>query len=202
MIRREKYETFLNTPFFIYVLYYIILCPIILKCKSWLITEPCGGGGGGAVRHGVWGGGSRVRGRSTHSSTSLYPVANGALTRQGWTPRKFHRQRRSQRTTGEIPHCQIWLTSDGTHSQTTCCRDVALRWTAETLRHTSMLFYLRSSRWFNSAFFCILLIFFFFILQKDNVKTHEVEVDIDELLDMDSDEHRRHHLNVIFLFEI
>ncbi|XP_077286883.1 protein phosphatase 1 regulatory subunit 14B isoform X2 [Arctopsyche grandis] len=34
-------------------------------------------------------------------------------------------------------------------------------------------------------------------IPKDNVKTFEVDVDIDELLDMDSDEYRRHHLHNI-----
>lgn len=50
-----------------------------------------------------------------------------------------------------------------------------------------------------------MLIFIFlilnFILQKvDEVNNEEVEVDIDELLDMDSDEERRRHLQVNILF--
>lgn len=44
------------------------------------------------------------------------------------------------------------------------------------------------------------LVFFFFQQQSnENGKTREVEVDIDELLDMDTDDHRRSYLQVLFL---
>lgn len=62
--------------------------------------------------------------------------------------------------------------------------------------------------WFNSTAIIVhfLHVFhrLFICLQKqvEAVNNDEVEVDIDELLDMDSDEERRRHLQVITFGEI
>lgn len=50
----------------------------------------------------------------------------------------------------------------------------------------------------NKTITHLLIFHFFSCLQQpmDNVSNEEVEVDIDELLDMDSDEERRTHLQV------
>lgn len=101
---------------------------------------------------------------------------------------------RGQRKTRKISHRQIWIASDEFDPEAFGGWDVALWWIAEAFRSTGKCGFtldIISSIACNIHSFNILLNYLVFCLQ-----TEAIDVDIDEILDMDTDDIRRSHLIV------
>lgn len=111
-----------------------------------------------------------------------------ALAESDKFARQFQRERRSgQRATREIPHRQIRLTPDEPHSQAARGRNVALRRAAETVRSTGE----QPNDSLAESYFSNVFPVSFFLSQGE-----AIDVDIDEILDMDTDDIRISHLKV------
>lgn len=126
---------------------------------------------------------------------------------------EFHRERRGQGAARKILNGQIWITPDELDPEEISCWDVALRWTTEAVRstrksrakpHISEAISLMNAKRFEVS---LEAKWIGALLQEKSNKVdwrfadfsfqnEAVDVDIDEILDMDTDEIRRSYLFV------